>query len=158
MHVPSDQAAARGRALRAVRAMLAQRVGTGTALAIMQADLILLTLRQGAHGAGTWTVPGGWLEPGERPQQGACRETLEEVGIRVDPSYVVPIGVTNESVDGVNSCCLWFKTEVFQGPEVIKEPDKIAAAGWFTLDTLLDRPDMPLFPPFEHVLRTRMLR
>ena len=33
-----------------------------------------------------WVTPGGGLEPGESPMQGAVRELFEETGLRVDPA------------------------------------------------------------------------
>ena len=32
-----------------------------------------------------WVTPGGGLDPGESPAQGAARELFEETGLRVDP-------------------------------------------------------------------------
>ena len=32
---------------------------------------------------GCWTLPGGYMESGETPQQGAAREALEEAGVKV---------------------------------------------------------------------------
>ena len=33
-----------------------------------------------------WLTPGGGLDPGETPAQGAARELFEETGLRVDPA------------------------------------------------------------------------
>jgi 8-oxo-dGTP pyrophosphatase MutT (NUDIX family) len=33
----------------------------------------------------TWTIPGGKLDPGETPHQGAAREIFEETGILIHP-------------------------------------------------------------------------
>ena len=35
-----------------------------------------------------WTLPGGIIDPGETPRESAIRETLEEVGVVVDPAVV----------------------------------------------------------------------
>lgn len=44
---------------------------------------IFITRRGGdSHLAGLWEFPGGKIEPGESPEQGLCRELLEETGIR----------------------------------------------------------------------------
>jgi 8-oxo-dGTP pyrophosphatase MutT (NUDIX family) len=42
-----------------------------------------------------WTFPGGLIDPGETPKQAAIRETLEEVGIDVDPKKVEFVAVVN---------------------------------------------------------------
>ncbi|HEX5479038.1 MAG TPA: NUDIX hydrolase [Dehalococcoidia bacterium] len=44
---------------------------------------LLLQQRAIDPGRGTWTFPGGFLEVGERPEDGAVRETKEEVGLDV---------------------------------------------------------------------------
>lgn len=44
-------------------------------------DRVLLIRRVGGEHAGTWAFPGGWLEPGETPEQAARRECEEEVGL-----------------------------------------------------------------------------
>ncbi len=36
-----------------------------------------------------WFTVGGGLEPGESAVDGACRETFEETGVRLDPARVV---------------------------------------------------------------------
>jgi ADP-ribose pyrophosphatase YjhB (NUDIX family) len=44
---------------------------------------VLLQQRAMEPGAGLWTFPGGFLEIGETPADGACREAKEEVGLDV---------------------------------------------------------------------------
>lgn len=42
-----------------------------------------------------WTLPGGVIDPGETPREGAIRETYEEVGIPVDPKKVEFVAVVD---------------------------------------------------------------
>jgi len=41
--------------------------------------------------ATNWGMPGGWVERGESPAQGAARELWEETGIRVSPEHLEPV-------------------------------------------------------------------
>lgn len=50
---------------------------------IVQNCRILLGKRKGAHGAGTWSAPGGHLEFGESIDACARREVLEENGLEI---------------------------------------------------------------------------
>ncbi len=47
---------------------------------------VLLCKRQSLFFNGVWNGPGGKLEPGETIFKCGCRETKEEVGLRIDPT------------------------------------------------------------------------
>jgi len=49
---------------------------------VVREDGRVLVIRRADNGA--WEAPGGVLELDERPEDGACREVLEETGIKVD--------------------------------------------------------------------------
>ena len=53
--------------------------GTGRTLLLRGGD----PARPGLH---WWFTPGGGLDPGESPREGAARELFEETGLRVDPA------------------------------------------------------------------------
>lgn len=60
--------------------------GAAGAVFVTAADdgtpLVMLQLRSGwSHEGGTWSCPGGALELGEEPLEGALREASEEVGV-----------------------------------------------------------------------------
>ena len=51
------------------------------ALLVLNNGRVLLTLRNVEPCSGEWCLPGGFLEWGESPEEGAKRELLEETGI-----------------------------------------------------------------------------
>lgn len=48
-----------------------------------QNKILLQRKTRGLFGEGRWNAPGGKMLPGERPEEGAAREMLEETGLRV---------------------------------------------------------------------------
>jgi 8-oxo-dGTP diphosphatase len=49
-------------------------------------NCVLLGLRRGSTGEGTWALPGGHVEFGEELEKTAVREVYEETGIEIEPS------------------------------------------------------------------------
>ena len=47
-------------------------------------EILLLKRAEGSALAGQWFLPGGVVEPGELPEDGARRELLEESGLEID--------------------------------------------------------------------------
>lgn len=125
-------------------------VRAGVAALVVRGGSILLLKRKGAHGSGTWAPPGGWMDFGERPEETAERETMEELGIQV--TALKPVGYTNDifRVEGVHDICVWVLCEpaTFDAMPRIMEPDKCEDWMWV-------QPEMfgnigPLFQPLDH--------
>jgi 8-oxo-dGTP diphosphatase len=57
-------------------------VGTATFIWSHQGE-VLMNCRAGAHGAGSWCPPGGWLDYGENLADGSAREVFEETTLEV---------------------------------------------------------------------------
>lgn len=74
----------------------------------------LLTIKRRSndvHKPGEWDIPGGRLEFGENPLTGVKRESLEEVGMTVDP--VMPIAVqhfTRDDGQQITMIIFWCQT------------------------------------------------
>lgn len=94
----------------------------------------IMIRRTGAHGAGTWSVPGGWIGHGETPSQAAAREVWEEIGVVVtEPQSLLGCWTNDMFVDeGLHCLTLWLHAFIVEdGHEPsIHEPDKITEIQW----------------------------
>lgn len=101
-------------------------------------DEVLLGLRQGSHGAGEWSFPGGHLEMGETLFATAKRETKEETGLDIDEFELISVADEMRYLrsDGKHYLNIGFKGN-YQGGEVqLMEPDKCLEWKWFSLNDL----------------------
>jgi 8-oxo-dGTP pyrophosphatase MutT (NUDIX family) len=93
--------------------------------------------------AGQWALPGGRLDPGEIPVDGALRELDEELGLRLDPQSVV--GWLDDYV--TRSGFVITPVVLWSGPDPRLEPDPVEVLGVYRigLQALLDA--TPRFVP-----------
>ncbi|MCA1189212.1 MULTISPECIES: NUDIX hydrolase [unclassified Saccharopolyspora] len=121
----------------------------GTSAIVVDRGCVLLGRRRGAHGAGTWSFPGGKVDAGEAPEHAAARELEEETGLRA--GRTTPITWTNDvfPADGVHFVTLHYLVEASGRPEV-REPDKIEQWSWHAWDGL----PTPLFAPVAALVAT----
>lgn len=120
-----------------------KRPKVGVAALIYRDGKILMNKRHGSHGAGTWSVPGGHLEFEESWEECARREIMEEVGVEV--RNVRFLAATNDifKEEDKHYITIWITCDLV-GPEPeIKEPHKILAIEWRSLNNL----PSPLFEP-----------
>lgn len=99
-------------------------------------ERILVLRRSGAHGAGTWGLPGGHQEFGESPEITAVRETLEETGLVVRPT--ARLGFTDDPMPdiGRHYVTLFIRCTWVEGEPQLREPEKATAIAWLTPDEL----------------------
>jgi 8-oxo-dGTP diphosphatase len=88
---------------------------------------VLLARRAGvSYGAGLWGLPGGHVEDDESLACAAARELGEEVGVRVDPDALEPLGVTRYVDGDARGCDFYFVARHWQGdPEPRVECDAV---------------------------------
>jgi 8-oxo-dGTP diphosphatase len=117
------------------------RVGVG--VIIVRDNQVLLGLRAGAHGAGTWALPGGHLEFGESPEDCAVREALEETGLAVTPTRRA--GFTSDvfASEGRHYLTVFIEADSASGAPEVLEPTKCERWDWFGWSAL----PAPLFAP-----------
>lgn len=84
---------------------------------------------------GRWTLPGGGVNMGETPYDGACRELEEEAGI--PPQALYPIGSKQiQSRYGDTIQIFSYKLETYDHPTFTEnDPDK-EVAQWHWIDTV----------------------
>lgn len=112
------------------------QVGAGTAAVIVVDGHMLLLRRRGAHGAGQWAPPGGWIDYGETPEQAVEREVMEETGLRVHARR--RLGITEDVFpeSGVHSVCYFIECVPESSTRTgahLREPDKADALRWTPL-------------------------
>ena len=78
--------------LQTIKAMFGREAGPATPkidvrAAVISEDKILLVKERGDG----WTLPGGWVDPGESPSEAAVRETKEESGYDVNAVRLVAV-------------------------------------------------------------------
>jgi 8-oxo-dGTP diphosphatase len=120
----------------------------GLGVAIIRDDRLLLGLRKGAHGAGTWGLVGGHLEWAEGFQSGARREVKEEVGLELNA--VQFIAVTNDYFpeEEKHYVTVVMAAVCLQGEPKLKEAAYVERWEWHSLDSL----PQPLFLPLQHLI------
>ncbi len=105
----------------------------GVGVIVKKDDKILLLKRSGAHGEGTWSLPGG------------------HPGIAITDIQI--IGFTNDPMKeyGKHYITLYVESAHASGEARIIEPEKCVQMGWFSLDALPE----PLFPPFRNFVENK---
>lgn len=127
------------------------RPKVGVAAIVIRDGQVLLTKRKGAHGAGSWAVPGGHLEFGETPEECARRETLEEVGVVITNARFRALTNDIFEAEGKHYITIWMQGDYMSGEPRLAAESEVAEVGWFAWDAL----PSPLFTPLENLVNHR---
>jgi 8-oxo-dGTP diphosphatase len=90
-----------------------------------------------------WALPGGKLDEGEMFREAAVRETLEEIGIIVEPTDIIKeVMIVHRSISGVKIIYVG-QAEIYENSPEILEPDLATDLAWFPI-TELPSPMIPV--------------
>ncbi len=125
------------------------RVGVG--VFVWRDGKFLMGQRMGSHGAGSWSVPGGWLEFGESFEDCAQREVAEETSMKI--TNVRFLALTNNvfKEENIHSLTVWVESDWVSGEPTILEPNKFIKQEWHTFRDLPE----PLFLPWEELKKEK---
>lgn len=118
----------------------------GVGVFIVRQGLVLLGLRKGSHGSGTWALVGGHLEFGESVEQCAKREVLEETGLEIQD--LLHGTFSNDIFEGKHYVTLFVVARCEAGEPRVLEPEKCVEWKWFRWSELPE----PLFQPLASIL------
>ncbi len=123
-----------------------QRVGAYGLVFDDAGRLLLCRLSPEGEKGSRWTLPGGGIDFGEMPADGARREVFEETGLRVELGDVVMVsGEVADYPDAVfHHVWIVYAAKAVGGkltPEVGGSTDLCA---WFTAEELIDLPKVSL--------------
>lgn len=128
--------------------MSAPRVGVG--VLVWYDRKVLLGRRRGAHGAESWSFPGGHLEFGESWAECAAREVREETGLELHALGFA--GVTNDvfTEAGKHYVTIFMQAQATSNAAQRREPEKCEGWAWFAWTALPE----PLFLPILNLRAT----
>jgi ADP-ribose pyrophosphatase YjhB (NUDIX family) len=107
------------------------KVGVGAL--VTQDNKVLLVRRKMEPERGRWSIPAGFLDHGEDPQETAEREVYEETGLYVRIVSLLDV-LTNPPGKGGASIFILYRAELLGGEMIAG--DDADAVGFFPLDDL----------------------
>jgi 8-oxo-dGTP diphosphatase len=122
----------------------------GVGVVVIRDGKVLLGLRRGSHGAGTWAPPGGHLEWGKTVENCARREVKEETGLQL--GVVSPGPYTNDVMiaEGKHYVTCFVEAAALASDVQVLEPTKCERWGWFAWSEMPDE----LFQPLRTLLQS----
>jgi len=121
----------------------------GIGAIIIRDNTILMGNRIGAHGANTWSFPGGKLDYGETFFDCTRREVLEETGVHIKNLKLGPYTNDIFKEDNLHYVTLYIIADYKSGIAEVKETKKCLEWKWFEWNNLPE----PLFLPIQNLLK-----
>ena len=105
-------------------------IGIGVIL-LNPAGQVLIGKREGSH-APYWSIPGGFLEPGETFETAAIREVKEETGLDIlNPAVLcVTNNLETRRTEGIHTVSVCLMAKEFSGTLAVREPKKCSGWQW----------------------------
>ena len=126
----------------------------GCGAAVHDADgRLLLIQRLRPPEAGSWGLPGGKVDFGERAEAAVVREIAEELGVRIALNGLACLTETILSDDSRHWVAPVYYAKIISGAPRILEPEKHGGWGWFDLEALPD----DLTTPTKQYLASRQI-
>ena len=128
-----------------------RKPGVGVGVLVLR-DGEIAMVRRKHHGEGSWSTPGGYLDPGETPEACAAREVEEEIGVRI--AGIVFRGITNDiHRDGKHNVTIWLSAGHADGEARVVAADEVSEVRWFPVKAL----PQPLYLSTENFVAGRSL-
>lgn len=112
-----------------------ERPSVGVAVMVEKDGKVLMGRRKCPPGEGTWALPGGHVEFGEKLADAAKRETREETGL--DISDIKIISLSDDISYGRHFVSVTFKAAVAKDKPILKVNKEFSEMGWFDLKNVL---------------------
>ena len=105
-------------------------LGVGVGVYVRKKGKLLLGLRKGGYGAGTWGAPGGKMEMWETPEECALREVREETDLAIANLKLIGVVDDQDRSNGTHYVTISYLADWKSG-EPVSEPGKFEKWRWF---------------------------
>ena len=104
---------------------------------VIEGGKVLLVERAIEPFKGYWDIPGGFLEAGEHPAEGAAREMREETGLEIETTGILGIFMDVYGEAGVATLNICYLARAVGGS--LRAGDDAAGIHWHPLDRLPEK-------------------